>query len=119
MLAAFVLSGCSFTSSIKQAQPVAENFLRQMQAHRFGSAYNLVSPTAQKASPAQIWQKDWQTIEQKQGVVQGWHLHSFRVSTEYADLHYQLHCAKGTAMYSFRLVPVDSQWRINGARSQY
>jgi hypothetical protein len=119
VLLPLILAGCGFGNHYKQAKPVAEQFLNQMQAHQFSAAYKLVSPKSQAAFGLQSWQTAWQTIEQKKGAVQSWKLGSLQVSKNYADFHYQLQCANGVATYSIRVVQVSNQWRIGGVKYKY
>lgn len=117
-IAATQLSGCGATAGIKPSQATGAQFLQQLQAHQYKSAYGLLSSGCKALTTAQQMQNYWELVEKNRGKVQSWSQQGvqFYAGTGGSNvkLGYALKCARGSSSVTLTCVPEKEKWLIQG-----
>lgn len=118
ILLAAQLSGCSASAGIKPSQATCNQFLQQMQARQFGTAYGLLSSKCKAVTTAQQIQNYWDLVEKNRGKVQSWTQQGFRANASTSgssvQLGYALKCANGSSGVNFTCIEENNKWLIQG-----
>jgi WD40 repeat protein/uncharacterized caspase-like protein len=107
--------------SARLAKPTADEFMQDLQAHRFAAAYERFSSLGKRGRSATLLESVWQEVEKSGGTITGWRMEQYRNSTsgEEVDsnpsitLVYKLESPKGYLAIVFALSEASGKWEID------
>jgi hypothetical protein len=106
----------------QNAQPIADQFLSNLQGHKFAAAHKLMSPLGQQSTSVEELGKLWSSLEESGSGIKGWALKQHSDTTadltgerrSYTMLIYRINSSEGYAAILMTMLNSAAGWQVEG-----